>query len=161
MSTSTEKIDSLIPADYNPRTITPEAMEGLKASIKRFGQVQEIVRNTRTGHIVGGHQRVQAMRELGFKTVRVYNKELSDAEERALNVVLNSDKISGTFTPSLNDLLDEIRTALPIDYEAMLLEKLRPHDYSNFEEPDQKGESGARETELIKCPNCGVTIQNG
>jgi DNA modification methylase len=40
-------------APYNPRAISPQALAGLKASIKRFGLVQPIVRNRRTGFIVG------------------------------------------------------------------------------------------------------------
>lgn len=125
MSTTVEPIDSLLPASYNPRSISAEAMEGLKASIKRFGQVQQIVRNTRTGHIVGGHQRVQAMKALGIERVEVKNVDLSDAEEKALNVALNSPAISGVFTANLNELLDEIKGSMPVDYEAMLLDQLR------------------------------------
>ena len=36
-------LDTLIPADYNPRTITEAAMRGLRASIERFGRVHHYV----------------------------------------------------------------------------------------------------------------------
>jgi hypothetical protein len=58
-------LSALKPAPYNPRTITPKAAKGLRASLKRFGLVQPIVWNRRSKHVVGGHQRLDALRELG------------------------------------------------------------------------------------------------
>ena len=40
-------LNQLNPADYNPRRISNEAMEGLKKSLDRFGCVEPIVVNTR------------------------------------------------------------------------------------------------------------------
>lgn len=55
----------LAPADYNPRRISPKAMQGLRASLTRFGELGGIVFNRRTGNLVGGHQRVKALLALG------------------------------------------------------------------------------------------------
>lgn len=51
----TRKVADLVPADYNPRKISPEAMAGLTASLREFGAVQPIVVNERTGKIL--HER--------------------------------------------------------------------------------------------------------
>jgi ParB-like chromosome segregation protein Spo0J len=44
----------------NPRTISPAELDRLKKSLERFGDLGGIVLNRRTGHLVGGHQRIAA-----------------------------------------------------------------------------------------------------
>lgn len=92
-------------APYNPREISPAALAGLKASIKRFGLVQPIVVNRRTGLIVGGHQRVRAMLDAGEVEALVLEVDLPAGEEKALNLALNSPHISGEWTDALSGLL--------------------------------------------------------
>lgn len=53
------KINDLKPADYNPRKITDEQLERLKKSMQEFGDLSGIVKNVRTGNMIGGHQRVK------------------------------------------------------------------------------------------------------
>lgn len=101
-------IEKLIPAPYNPRTIKDEAMEGLKTSLDRFGLVQEIVVNKRTMHIVGGDKRVKALKEMGTTEVPVCLVDLTDEEEKALNITLNNPMIQGEFTDGLQKILDEV-----------------------------------------------------
>ena len=62
------RLDQLNPADYNPRVIAAEMLEGLMNSISRFGCVEPIVVNTRgrKNVIVGGNQRLKALRSLGI-----------------------------------------------------------------------------------------------
>jgi len=122
---ATMPLADLVPADYNPRRISDEAMAGLGASLDRFGLVQPIVWNQRTGRVVGGHQRIKALADRGATEADVVVVDLPDAEEKALNVALNSPAISGEFTEDLNALLDEISGELPDVYDALLLDELR------------------------------------
>ena len=108
-----KSIADLVPAPYNPRTISPEALAGLRASVERFGLVEPVVWNRRTGHIVGGHQRLKALQALGETDTQVVVVDLDEIEEKALNVALNSPAIAGEFTPELHALLAEIEAALP------------------------------------------------
>jgi ParB-like chromosome segregation protein Spo0J len=100
-------IDQLIPADYNPRRpLTKPAYRKLRASVERFGLVEPLVWNERTGRVVGGHARLAVVRELGHTAVPVSVVNLSDAEERALNVVLNNQEAQGRYDPAkLADVL--------------------------------------------------------
>jgi len=82
-------------APYNPRVIAPEQYEALLKSIQRFGVVEPVVWNKRTGRVVGGHQRVDAMEALGIEDAPVVLIDVSENEEIALNLALN--KISGVF----------------------------------------------------------------
>lgn len=117
-------IADLVPADYNPRTISPDAMKGLQSSLARFGIVQEVVVNRRSGRIVGGHQRVAALKVVGVSEAPCVWVDLSDAEEKALNVALNNPHISGDFTSGLNAILDEVKGLDPVMFEDLRLDLL-------------------------------------
>ena len=125
MKIETRRVADLVPADYNPRTISPEALAGLQASIRRWGIVEPIIVNERTGRIVGGHQRLKALAADGEPETPVVVVDLPEVEEKALNVALNSQSIAGEFTPDLGAILDEVEAELPDLYEAVRLDALR------------------------------------
>jgi len=106
-------VTKIKPAKYNPRAISDNAFEGLKESLKKFGFVDPLVVNTRTGNLIGGHQRLKAAESLGIKKVPVVNVDLSLTEEKALNITLNNTAISGHYTDALQELLSEIKLDLP------------------------------------------------
>lgn len=88
-------IDELNPAEYNPRKrLQPgdEEYERLKTSIETFGYVDPIIINA-DGTVIGGHQRLFVLRDLGYSEADVAVVDLSKADEKALNIALN--KISG------------------------------------------------------------------
>lgn len=90
------KTKSLIPADYNPRKDLkagdPE-YDKLKQSIQEFGYVEPIIWNKTTGRVVGGHQRLKVLLDMGVTEVDCVVIEMDEDKEKALNVALN--KISG------------------------------------------------------------------
>ena len=47
----------------NPRTITQDQLDRLRASMARYGDLSGVVYNRRTGHVCCGHQRLKAMGE--------------------------------------------------------------------------------------------------
>lgn len=49
------------PASYNPRVVSKRALAGLRESLRIFGDLSGFVWNERTGNIVCGHQRRQAL----------------------------------------------------------------------------------------------------
>ena len=118
-------VADLVPAPYNPRTISPEAFAGLRASVHRWGIVEPIIINERTGNVVGGHQRLKVLVEDAVAETDVVVVDLSEIEERVLNVTLNSPAISGEFTDDLGALLDAIEAELPDLFAAVRLDALR------------------------------------
>lgn len=136
----TRRVADLVPADYNPRKISPKAMEGLKKSLAEFGAVQPIVVNERTGHIVGGHQRVKALAALGQVETTVIVVDLSLTREKALNVALNNPHISGEFDDGLSDLLDEINGEMPELFADLRLDEL----LAPTDEPEDDEEEGEK-----------------
>lgn len=122
---STMPLADLAPAPYNPRTISKKAAAGLRASIKRFGLVQPIVFNRRSGHVVGGHQRIDALKTLGETAAQVVVVDLPESEEKALNVTLNNPGVSGEFSKSIGALIGEIKLALPsLDFDELRFDEL-------------------------------------
>ena len=98
----------LVPADYNPRQIDNHQLEALKRSLDRWGFVEPVVMNKRTGRIVGGHQRVKAALALAVPEVPTVWVDLDDDGEKALNIALN--QISGDWREDkLALLLDELQ----------------------------------------------------
>jgi ParB-like chromosome segregation protein Spo0J len=87
-------INSLNPAKYNPRQISNKQYEDLKASIDKFGLVDPIIINS-DNTVIGGHQRLKVLRELGSEKIPTVRVNLSKEDERELNVRLN--KSGGTF----------------------------------------------------------------
>ena len=86
----------LIPADYNPRKdLKPGDPEydKLKRSMEQFGYVEPVIWNKATGRVVGGHQRLKVLMDMGVTEVECVVVELDEKREKALNIALN--KISG------------------------------------------------------------------
>ena len=118
------KLAALTPSPFNPRTITEEAARGLRASIRRFGLVQPIVWNRTSGHVVGGHQRIDALKALGKTEAQVVVVDLPEPEEKALNLTLNNPAIAGEFTDGLQAILAEISANSPLEFEELQLDAL-------------------------------------
>lgn len=62
----------LIPADYNPRKdLKPGDPEydKLKRSMEQFGYVEPVIWNKTTGQVVGGHQRLKVLMDMGVTEV--------------------------------------------------------------------------------------------
>ncbi len=112
MQIERKRIAELIPAPYNPRKdIQPgdAEYEKLRRSLEEFGYVEPVIWNARTGYVVGGHQRLKVLRELGETEIDCVIVDLPEAQEKALNVALN--KISNDWdTEKLTELLKDLQS---------------------------------------------------
>jgi DNA modification methylase len=112
-------ISKLNPAPYNPRVdLKPGDPEyqRLARSMDEFGSVQPLVWNKRTGHVVGGHQRLKVLQAGGEKVVDVVVVDLPLEKEKLLNLALN--KVSGAWDQDrLAALLDELVKCPKVDIE--------------------------------------------
>lgn len=119
----------LNPAAYNPRRdLQPgdREYEALRRSLDEFGYIEPIIHNERTGNLVGGHQRLKIMLEKGYTEAEAVIVDLSEEDEKILNIALN--KIRGRWDyDKLPDLLKEIYEAGELantGFEAYELEAL-------------------------------------
>ena len=61
--------------------------------MEQFGYVEPVIWNKSTGRVVGGHQRLKVLMDMGVTEVECVVVEMDEEREKALNIALN--KISG------------------------------------------------------------------
>lgn len=94
-SSTTRKVQDLVPNGYNPRKISGSQKDDLQKSIEQFGAVVPVVLNigSRVDIIIGGEQRIKIYADLGYTEVEcmIPSRELTLAEEQELNLRLNKN----------------------------------------------------------------------
>ncbi|MBW2559672.1 MAG: hypothetical protein JRE40_02330 [Deltaproteobacteria bacterium] len=160
-------LEDLKPAPYNPRTITPEAAAGLRASIKTFGDLSGIVWNSRTGHLVAGHQRKDALiaQSATFQPdppalvlpsdeafpIRIVDWDTTT--EKAANITANNPHISGEFTGDLQDCLEEVRDF--DDFDDLRLDDLTVIGITDIPDGNKSIDEDLLAKTNTTCPKCG------
>ncbi|HAI38138.1 MAG TPA: hypothetical protein DCM40_08455 [Maribacter sp.] len=87
-------IEKLIEAEYNPRQLSNKQHEDLYNSVKKYGLVDPILINVnpdRKNIVIGGHQRLKICKQLNFKKVPCVELNMSEQEEKELNIRLNKN----------------------------------------------------------------------
>ncbi len=106
------KIAELIPATYNPRkALKPgdKEYEKIKNSIREFGYCEPVIVNTDMT-IIGGHQRVTVLKDLGYDEIDCIVIDIDKTKEKALNIALN--KITGEWNKELlADLIADLQAS--------------------------------------------------
>ena len=155
-------LEDLNPAEYNPRTITRGALEGLSKSMEKFGYLQPIVVNVRDGRnrVISGHQRLKVMLGERVEEAECIIVDFDDQTEKAANIALNSETISGDWNlEGLETILEELKFEFP-EFEEINLDELDiQFEVEGLnalgEEKDKKDESDNQKGDLCECPKCG------
>lgn len=128
-----KNIRELKRAAYNPRRkLKPEDKEyqKIKRSIEAFDMVEPLVWNKRTGNLVGGHQRLTVLEDMGWTEVEVSVVDLPLEQEKQLNVTLN--KVRGRWDfEKLEELLDGMEDITLTGFEDWELDSLKT-DYDHI-----------------------------
>jgi hypothetical protein len=158
MRLETIQLKKLNPAEYNPRQITKEEFEGLKESLKTFGQQENLIVN-KDMTIISGHQRFEAMKTLGWTEAVCNVVDLDKHQEKKLNVIMNSTAISGKYDDlKLSEILEELK--LDDDYESLRLHKLDPLDLSDKFDNKEVDVDNLIDSDKSKvCPKCGFEYE--
>lgn len=144
---TTIDLDQLKGVPYNPRKIDKEELEHLARSIATFGFVEDVVVRAETNEVIGGHQRLQALRGLlgglykdekgdpldftlpDNKVPCVVVSGLSDQEAKLLNLSLN--RISGEWDyDKLPHLLSEL--SVDIGLEGLLISGFSASEITDY-----------------------------
>jgi ParB-like chromosome segregation protein Spo0J len=150
-------IDQINPAPYNPRRDLKPGdadYDGIKKVITEFSLVEPLVMNTNGNVLIGGHQRLKVLKELGYTEVEVSLVDLPVNKEKALNLALN--KISGDWDNArLKDILQELDVGdLDMSLTGFNLEEIENLMTQEHQtEPDKKQQSGE-----VTCPDCGCVF---
>ncbi len=149
-------------ADYNPREDLKKGdpdYDRLYNSIREFGLVEPLVYNAKTKRLIGGHQRLKILEELGYTSVDVSVVNLDETREKALNVALNNihgrwnvkkleevlaeidrPDFDATITGHSREYIDRVKESLLAASEKVV------EALSEFKRPDADRQSVLRET---------------
>ncbi len=132
-----KKIADLKPAPYNPRSSNKRQEQNLKDSLTKFGVVEPIIFNKQTGYIVGGHFRVRELKKLGFKEVECVIVDLSEEDERELNIRLNANTGSWDMDILANNFdIPELKEwGLELDFEK---DSIEHEDYDDGDDVEEQ-----------------------
>ena len=154
-------IDSLVPADYNPRKISDKDYTNLKNSIDEFGIVSPIIINLSDNTIISGHQRFDVLYyennvsdlyliklgDIGWVFTETDLKIKDKNYEKTLNLALN--RIHGEFDEDkLNEVLVELEE-LNLDYLTGFDLEFDDIDYDFITRIDEEDEEDEIIEELI------------
>ena len=99
-------------ATYNPRkALKPgdKEYEKIKNSIVEFGYCEPVIVNADMT-IIGGHQRVTVLKDLGYEEIECIVIAIDKTKEKALNIALN--KITGEWNKELlADLIEDLQSS--------------------------------------------------
>lgn len=155
------KIEELKPMEYNPRKdLKPEDEEyqKIKKSINEFGYVTPIIINSNF-NVIGGHQRLKVLKELGYVEVECVVVDLDQNKEKALNIALN--KISGDWD---NDKLEELLENLESENFDLSITGFNDDEIEKIFKEAEEVINDNKEVELeefdddrfkCQCPKCG------
>lgn len=90
----TRNVSDLIPHDKNPRSLSKEDASQLRKSISKFGLI-DLPIITKDNRVIGGHQRLNVLREMKVPTVKCWVPEFDDLSEQdidELNIRLNRNQ---------------------------------------------------------------------
>lgn len=165
-------LSDLMPVPYNPRIIQPEELENLKSSIKihtkdipenergeGYRLVGTVTINTNGYRIVGGHQRIKALYELGqtwidSRDITWVDVEPDSAREKALNITLNSERFTGRWDEDkYKDMLKDIKIDDEELFKDLNMEDINI-DMPNLEE--EKKPKAKKETKKVSEPEPDV-----
>ena len=148
-------ISDLKPSPYNPRKeLKPGSprYERLKKSVVEFDYIDPIIWNRRTDRIVGGHQRLSVLINLGYREVDVSVVDIDENKEKALNLALNKTGGSWDLT-KLEDVMKDLEV-VDFDIESTGFSESEMRQLGRYMDDDQDSNSKIGELEyqiIITC----------
>jgi ParB-like chromosome segregation protein Spo0J len=140
------RLRDLRPFEHNPRTITESQYAKLKQSLAEDGYHSRI-KATLDLRVIGGHQRLRALTELGYETIPVLVPSGNIDDETFRRIVVRDNHNNGTWD---TDILSSL-------YDLEELRNLGLHEVMNIP-PMDDGEPPAPGKTQVCCPKCGETF---
>lgn len=141
------KINDLIPSEENPRTIGRKEFELLKKSLTEFPemkQLREIIVDEDM-QILAGHQRIYALKELGYEDVYV-KQVFGLTKKQKREFMIKDNVVSGKWDSDIIanqwDLEEILGFGVP---KMQIAPDIAADDKQNNEYQDHS----------VTCPNCG------
>jgi len=147
------KIEALIATDINPRKINREAFDALKKSLTDFPdmkQLRPIVVDEKLV-ILGGHQRIYALKDLGYIDVLV-KQVFGLTEKQKREFIIKDNTASGDWDSDI----------LANNWEMAELEGwgLNKFNFGDVDEEPNDPASKDDKSKVHTCPNCDFEFED-
>jgi len=148
--------DQLLANPANPRRHPNAQREALRASLRSLGWIAPVVQNTRTGHLIDGHARVEEALSAGAQVVPVIDVDLSPAQEAlALATFDPITAMAALDREALDSLLREVDTG-EAALQALLADVAAQAGIAPDFAPVGIDEQGRLDEKAqVQCPACG------
>lgn len=140
----TVRLTELRPFEHNPRTITESQFAKLKQSIAEDGYHSRI-KVTHDFRVVGGHQRLRAMQELGYESLAVLVPSRPLGDEEFKRILLRDNHHNGAWDMD----------ALSGMFDVEELRKIGLTEIMNIPPIEENEEPGRY---MVTCPGCKHTF---
>lgn len=143
----TVRTSELKPYERNPRRISKEAYDSLVNSLREDGYHQRILA-THDLRIIGGHQRIKALKQLNMHDIKVLVPTEPISDEAFRRILVRDNLPFGEFDHEI----------LGIDFErSELLAWGMPESWlpTKLEGDASEPKDGSRKKTSLQCPECG------
>jgi hypothetical protein len=148
-----EKVDKLIANDLNPRKINKKAYEALKKSLRDFPemkQLREIVVDENLT-ILGGHQRIYALKDLGYSDVTV-KQVIGLSEKQKREFIIKDNTASGEWDTDI--------IANQWDIAELEAWGVPNFNFGDIKEEGDEPASKDSQGNVHTCPGCGLEFED-
>lgn len=143
------KLSSLKEYDKNPRQLSKIAYGQLKKSLETFGLIDKPIINT-DNTIIGGHQRIKVLKDMGVREVECYVPDVTLTEEQVQRACITFNKATGAWDW---DAMANSWDALDLIEYGFTQEEL-VKAFEGIETPSKEESEDAH-----KCPTCGKSMK--
>lgn len=154
----TYALKDLKPYEKNPRKITAAAYQKLKQSLQQDGYHKRLIADV-DGTIIGGHQRIKALKELGFETVEVLTPSRKLSQEEFERINIRDNILFGAFDAEiLNSRFDAQKLeewGVPDEQILQFPSPLSDDEIAELAMGKEFDETAAEGVEMVTCPHCG------
>lgn len=142
----TVSITDLKPFEKNPREVTEGGMEKLRRSMLENGYHQRIA-CTRDFRVIGGHRRLDVLKEFGFKKIKVVmpKRDITDKEFKQIMIRDNIEYFEFDVEIAVAEFGAENLVSWGMDAKFIL----------GNEETKDVSFKAAKKDDKVKCPSCG------
>lgn len=151
VKTYVEKIDKLIANDANPRKIGRKQYEQLKKSLKEFPemkQLREIVVDENLT-ILGGHQRIYALKDLGYSDVTV-KQVIGLTEKQKREFMIKDNNSAGEWDTDI--------IANQWDLEELESFGINSFNFGDIGKEAKEPAAKDNTDQEVECPDCGLVF---
>ncbi len=139
----TVPLSRLSPFEQNPRTITMAQADKLRKSLMEDGYHSRI-KVTHDLRVIGGHQRLRIMKELGWGNIAVLVPDRELTDEQFARIMLRDNHNNGQWD------MDQLANLFDLEY---LRKDIGLHDIMDIAPEDVEEKKPAAH---VRCPHCNT-----